>query len=51
MELNKRTLTINPELFKLNGKKRNKTQSKQKKLKPSIEEKKQKILIKQKKNY
>ena len=49
MESNKRTLTINPELFKLNGGKRNKNQTKQKKIKPSIEEKEVKNINKTKK--
>lgn len=49
MESNKRTLTINPELFKLNGGKRNKNQTKQKKNKPSIEEKEVKNINKTKK--
>lgn len=58
MESNKRTLTINPELFKLNGGKRNKNQTKQKKIQPSIEEKEvkninktKKELLKKVKNY
>ena len=49
MESNKRTLTINPDLFKLNGGKRNKNQTKQKKIKPSIEEKEVKNINKTKK--
>ena len=49
MESNKRTLTINPELFKLNGGKRNKNQTKQKKFQPSIEEKEVKNINKTKK--
>ena len=49
MESNKRTLTINPELFKLNGGKRNKNQTKQKKIQPSIEEKEVKNINKTKK--
>ena len=49
MESNKRTLTINPDLFKLNGGKRNKNQTKQKKFKPSIEEKEVKNINKTKK--
>ena len=49
MESNKRTLTINPELFKLNGGKRNKNQTKQKKVQPSIEEKEVKNINKTKK--
>jgi hypothetical protein len=49
MESNKRTLTINPDLFKLNGGKRNKNQTKQKKIQPSIEEKEVKNINKTKK--
>lgn len=49
MESNKRTLTINPDLFKLNGGKRNKNQTKQKKFQPSIEEKEVKNINKTKK--
>lgn len=49
MESNKRTLTINPELFKLNGGKRNKNKTKQKKIQPSIEEKEVKNINKTKK--
>ena len=49
MESNKRTLTINPALFKLNGGKKNKNQKKQKKTYPSIQENEVKNINKTKK--
>lgn len=49
MESNKRTLTINPALFKLNGGKKNKNQTKQKKTYPSIQENEVKNINKTKK--
>ncbi len=49
MESNKRTLTINPELFKLSGGKKNNNKTKNKKIAPTIEEKEVKNINKTKK--